>query len=211
MTEKRDSNFRLPLPPPTPTHTHKIKPPRCPHRRLRSPQVSTVSRKEVPYSGPYLRPPFTFQKTAALKRLLLSKLVNAEFASLDAPGFSQYTLAGFRDALAALAAALRPLALHFNDCHTAAKASPKSKRSLKVKDMLAQEFSANGKTRLERKPSSASNTASEESKDSLFVQRQTSDSTSGKIFARKQDANKRLSFSPFSQVKLFVLCLGDIF
>jgi len=54
-------------------------------------KLSVVSKKDVPYFGPYIRKPYVFKKNENLKRFILSKLINAEYASLRAPAFSTFS------------------------------------------------------------------------------------------------------------------------
>lgn len=50
-----------------------------------------ISKKDVPEFGPRIRSPFIFKKNERLKKFILSKLINAEYASLRAPAFSFYS------------------------------------------------------------------------------------------------------------------------
>lgn len=50
-----------------------------------------MSKHEVPFFEPIIRKPSVFEKDENLKNFLLSKLINAEYASLKAPAFSPYT------------------------------------------------------------------------------------------------------------------------
>ena len=45
----------------------------------------------MPKFEPYIRAPYIFKKDKNLKKFLLSKLINAEYASLRAPAFSFYS------------------------------------------------------------------------------------------------------------------------
>lgn len=54
-------------------------------------KVSVIQKKDVPYFGPIVRPPYLFNKDENLRKFLLSKLINAEYASLKAPAFSVYS------------------------------------------------------------------------------------------------------------------------
>ncbi len=54
-------------------------------------KLSVISKKDVPYFGPYIRKPFIFKKNENFRRFILSKLINAEYASLRAPAFSTYS------------------------------------------------------------------------------------------------------------------------
>jgi hypothetical protein len=54
-------------------------------------KLSVISKKDVPYFGPYIRKPYVFKKNENLKRFILSKLINAEYASLRAPAFSTFS------------------------------------------------------------------------------------------------------------------------
>ena len=45
-------------------------------------KLSVLSRKDVPYFGPYIQPPFSFKKDEMFKNFLLAKLINAEYSSL---------------------------------------------------------------------------------------------------------------------------------
>lgn len=57
----------------------------------RSIKVSVISKRDVPEFGPRIRHPHIFKKDEKLKKFLLSKLINAEYASLRAPAFSFYS------------------------------------------------------------------------------------------------------------------------
>lgn len=53
--------------------------------------MSVISKKDVPEHRPEIHVPYIFNKDEKLKRFLLSKLINAEYASLRAPAFSIYS------------------------------------------------------------------------------------------------------------------------
>ena len=53
----------------------------------------------MPYFGPFVRKPYVFKKDENLKRFILSKLINAEYASLRAPAFSQFSEKTFKQSL----------------------------------------------------------------------------------------------------------------
>lgn len=50
-----------------------------------------ISKKDVPLYDPLIRRPYIFNKSEKLKKFILSKLINAEYASLRAPAFSVYS------------------------------------------------------------------------------------------------------------------------
>lgn len=54
-------------------------------------KVSVISKKDVPEFEPFIRAPCIFQKDDKLKKFIVSKLINAEYASLRAPAFSIYS------------------------------------------------------------------------------------------------------------------------
>ncbi len=76
-----------------------------------------MSRKDVPYFGPFIRRPFVYKKNRNLKSFLLAKLINAEYSSLQAPGFSQYSVVALTQSLQTLTDDLRKSSLKFNDCY----------------------------------------------------------------------------------------------
>ncbi|CAF1143039.1 unnamed protein product, partial [Brachionus calyciflorus] len=76
-------------------------------------KVSVMSRKDVPYFEPLIRPPFIFEKNESLKKFLLSKLINAEFASLKAPAFSSFSEQTIRPGLQKLCVKLNQLTYKF--------------------------------------------------------------------------------------------------
>ena len=50
-----------------------------------------ISKNDVPSFSPTLNAPFLYKKDLSLKKFLLTKLINAEYASLRAPAFSQFS------------------------------------------------------------------------------------------------------------------------
>ncbi len=76
-----------------------------------------MSRKDVPYFGPFIRRPFVYKKNRNLKSFLLAKLINAEYSSLQAPGFSQYSVVALTQSLQTLTDDLRRSSLKFNNCY----------------------------------------------------------------------------------------------
>ncbi len=70
----------------------------------------------MPYFGPFIRRPFVFKKNNNLKSFILAKLINAEYSSLQAPGFSQYSIVALTQSLENLTNDLRKSSLNFNDC-----------------------------------------------------------------------------------------------
>ena len=65
----------------------------------------------MPYFGPSIRKPFIFKRSANLRRFILAKLINGEYASLRAPAFSVYSEKVLEDLLASLCHSLE----HFTD------------------------------------------------------------------------------------------------
>lgn len=72
-----------------------------------------MSKKDVPYFGPLIRPPFIFEKNENLKKFILSKLINAEYASLKAPAFSSFSEQTIRPAIDKLSSKLNQLTFNF--------------------------------------------------------------------------------------------------
>ncbi len=70
----------------------------------------------MPYFGPYIRRPYVFKKNTNLKNFLLSKLINAEYASLRAPAFSEYSTVALTSSLDTLCQNLKDLNQKFNNC-----------------------------------------------------------------------------------------------
>lgn len=83
-------------------------------------KVSVISRKDVPYFGPYIRKPYIFKKDQNLKHFLLSKLIKAEYASLKAPAFSSFSEKTIEDSLSKLCDNLEVLTTAFTcyDLHS---------------------------------------------------------------------------------------------
>lgn len=78
-----------------------------------------MSKKDVPYFEPVIRPPFIFEKNDNLKKFILSKLINAEYASLKAPAFSSFSEQTIRPGLDKLSSKLSQLTFNFtwfNEC-----------------------------------------------------------------------------------------------
>jgi hypothetical protein len=65
-------------------------------------KLSIVYRKDVQYFGPFLRKPFVYTKNSNLKKFILSKLINGEYATLKAPAFSVYSEKTIEDSLVKL-------------------------------------------------------------------------------------------------------------
>lgn len=72
-----------------------------------------MSKKDVPYFEPLIRPPFIFEKNQNLKKFILSKLINAEYASLKASAFSSFSEQTIRPALDRLLFKLNQLTYNF--------------------------------------------------------------------------------------------------
>ncbi len=61
-----------------------------------------ISKNDVPSFTPKINSPFIYKKDENLKKFLLTKLVNAEYASLKAPAFSQFSEKTLEHALSKL-------------------------------------------------------------------------------------------------------------
>lgn len=72
-----------------------------------------MSKKDVPCFGPMIRFPFIFNKDSNLKKFLLSKLINAEYASLRAPAFSSFSEQTIETSLNKMYTRLSQLTLNF--------------------------------------------------------------------------------------------------
>lgn len=72
-----------------------------------------MSKKDVPFFEPVIRPPFIFEKNENLKKFILSKLINAEYASLKAPAFSSFSEQTIRPGLDRLYSKLNQLSFNF--------------------------------------------------------------------------------------------------
>ena len=70
----------------------------------------------MPFFGPVIRKPCVFRKDANLKKFLLSKLINAEYASLKAPAFSSFSEKTLEQSLLKLSENLEDLTNSFT-CH----------------------------------------------------------------------------------------------
>lgn len=76
-------------------------------------KLSIVYKKDVHYFGPYLRKPFVYTKNSNLKKFILSKLINAEYATLKAPAFSTYSEKTIEDSLVKLTDKLEMISTAF--------------------------------------------------------------------------------------------------
>ena len=76
-------------------------------------QVSVISKNDVPGIEPYIPKPCIFKKNEDLKRFLLTKLINAEYASLKAKAFKKFKVKTIGASLNKLYAQLKKLTLEF--------------------------------------------------------------------------------------------------
>ena len=86
-----------------------------------------IYKKDVPFFEPYTQLPFVFKKDLNFKRFLLAKLINAEYSSLKAPAFSQYSMIATKSSLELLCDDLKESNLRFNNFSEIEAASQRSK------------------------------------------------------------------------------------
>ena len=86
-----------------------------------------IYKKDVPFFEPYTQLPFVFKKDLNLKRFLLAKLINAEYSSLKAPAFSQYSMIATKSSLELLCNDLKESNDKFNNFSEIEAASQRSK------------------------------------------------------------------------------------
>jgi hypothetical protein len=75
--------------------------------------VSVISKTKVPAFGPEIYRPYVYEKDENLKNFLLSKLINAEYASLKAPAFSSFSEKTLEQSLQTLCKTLESLTSSF--------------------------------------------------------------------------------------------------
>ena len=76
-------------------------------------QVSVISKNDVPIIEPLIPKPHVFKKNEDLKRFLLTKLINAEYASLKAKAFKKFKIETIGASLSKLYAQLKKLTFEF--------------------------------------------------------------------------------------------------
>ena len=75
--------------------------------------MSVISKTKVPIFEPVIHWPFVYEKDENLKKFLLSKLINAEYASLKAPAFSSFSEKTLEQSLQKLCETLEKLTSSF--------------------------------------------------------------------------------------------------